>query len=46
MLVNHDLGHLAWNFGPEGRPPVVRGVDTALVRDGLITSLYTFLLTD
>jgi len=46
VLVNHDLGHLAWNFGPDGGPPVVRGMDIALVRDGLITSLYTFLLTD
>jgi hypothetical protein len=46
VLVNHDLGHLAWNFGPDGQPPVVRGMDIALVADGRITSLYTFLLTD
>jgi hypothetical protein len=38
-----DLGHLAWAFGPEGGEPVVRGVDVALVRDGLIARLYTFL---
>jgi hypothetical protein len=44
--VVRDLGHLAWAFGPEGQPPVVRGVDVALVRDGLIASLYTFLLED
>jgi hypothetical protein len=44
--VVRDLGHLAWSFGPEGQPPVVRGVDVALVRDGLIVSLYTFLLED
>jgi hypothetical protein len=44
--VNHDLGYLAWNFGPEGEPPVVRGVDIALVRDGLIASIYTLLLDD
>jgi hypothetical protein len=41
-----DLGHLAWGFGPEGQAPVVRGVDVALVRDGLIVNLYTFLLED
>jgi hypothetical protein len=46
VLVNHDLGHLAWNFGPDGQPPVVRGLDIALVEDGLIASLYTLLLTD
>lgn len=44
--VVHDLGHLPWEFGPEGQPPVVRGVDVALVRDGRIASVYTFLLTD
>ncbi|MFG1925071.1 nuclear transport factor 2 family protein [Cryptosporangium sp. NPDC048952] len=44
--VNNDLGYLTWNFGPEGAPPVVRGVDIALVRDGVIASVYTLLLTD
>jgi hypothetical protein len=28
----------------EGRPPVVRGFDVALVRHGLIVRLWTFLL--
>ena len=46
VLVNHDLGYLAWNFGPDGAPPVVRGIDIALVRDGLIASVYTLLMTD
>ena len=46
VLVNHDLGYLAWNFGPEGQPPVVSGLDIALVRDGLIATVYTLLLTD
>jgi hypothetical protein len=46
IYVNHDLGYLAWNFGPEGAAPVVRGVDVALVRDGLIASMYTLLLND
>jgi len=44
--VNHDLGYLPWSFGPPGQPPVVRGVDIALVADGLIASVYTLLLTD
>ncbi len=46
VLVNHDLGHLAWELGPEGRPPVVRGIDVALVEDGRIKKLYTVLLPD
>ena len=45
ILVNHDLGYLAWGFGPEGGEPVVRGLDIALVDDGLIRSIYP-LLTD
>lgn len=44
--VNHDLGYLTWGFGPQDQPPVVRGVDIALVRDGRIATIYTFLLTD
>ncbi|MEU0789936.1 nuclear transport factor 2 family protein [Amycolatopsis sp. NPDC005961] len=44
VLVNHDLGHLAWELGPAGGPPVVRGIDVALVEDGLIKKLYTMLL--
>lgn len=44
--VNNDLGYLAWELGPEGGPPVVRGVDIALVRDGLIAKVYTLLLQD
>ena len=43
--VVQDLGYLAWSLGPEGEPPVVRGVDVALVKDGLIANLYTVLLT-
>jgi SnoaL-like protein len=46
VRVVQDLGYLAWGFGPQGGPPVVRGADIALVRDGLITSLHTLLMTD
>ena len=42
--VINDLGYLAWNFGPEGHLPAVRGVDMAIVKDGLITTVYTLLL--
>jgi SnoaL-like domain len=44
--VNHDLGYLAWNLGPDGGPPAVRGLDIALVENDLIARLYTLLLTD
>jgi SnoaL-like domain len=46
IRVNHDLGYLEWSLGPEGQPPVVRGLDIALVADGLITAVYTLLLSD
>lgn len=46
VLVNHDMGYLAWNFGPEGQPPVVRGFDIALVEAGLIGSVYTMLINE
>jgi hypothetical protein len=38
-----DLGCLSWDFGPVGQPPVVSGMDIALVADGRITSLHTVL---
>ena len=44
VRINHDLGYLEWNLGPEGQPPAVRGLDIALVADGVITTLYTLLL--
>jgi len=46
VRVSDDLGYLAWSFGPDGEPPLVRGIDIALVVDGLIGSVYTLLLTD
>ena len=46
IYANHDLGYLTWNFGPAGQPPVVRGVDIALIENGLIQRVYTLLLTD
>jgi hypothetical protein len=38
-----DLGLLAWEFGPDGEPPVVTGIDIALVSDGRIASVHTIL---
>jgi hypothetical protein len=46
IYVNHDMGYLAWNLGPEGQDPVVRGLDACFVRDGLIAKVYTLLLTE
>ena len=45
VRVNHDLGYLAWTLAPEGQPPVVRGLDIALVEDGLLARVYTLLQT-
>ncbi|ABS03768.1 nuclear transport factor 2 family protein [Kineococcus radiotolerans] len=42
--VVQDLGYLAWQFGPEGQDPVVRGADIAIVEKGLITDVYTMLV--
>lgn len=41
VMVNHDMGYLAWNFGPDGGAPVVRGMDIALVDAGVIRAVFT-----
>ncbi|SFJ85270.1 nuclear transport factor 2 family protein [Bradyrhizobium sp. cf659] len=41
--MNHDLGRLQWRLGPAGAPPVVTGMDVAIVEHGRIRALYTFL---
>lgn len=38
-----DLARVTWRFGGAGDGPAVRGTDVALVQDGQITRLYTFL---
>lgn len=43
IYVSHDLGYLAWHFGPEGQSPVVSGLDIGFVVDGRITKIYTIL---
>ncbi|GAA4490913.1 hypothetical protein GCM10023094_54900 [Rhodococcus olei] len=37
-----DIGHLAFRYGPAGRP-VVTGMDIARVEDGVIVELYTIV---
>jgi hypothetical protein len=37
------FGYLAWNVGPEGGAPVATGFDVAIVRDDVISELYTVI---
>ncbi len=39
----HDVGRLAWGFGPQGALPQISGLDVARVHDGLIVTLYAFV---
>jgi hypothetical protein len=39
------LGYLAWRLGPEGGDPVASGFDVAVVRNDLISELYTVITT-
>jgi hypothetical protein len=43
VSVNDDLGHLGFQFGPAGQPPVATGMDIARCKDGVIVELYTFV---
>lgn len=38
-----DAGRVAWSLAAPGGPPVVRGTDVAIVREGKIATLYTFI---
>jgi hypothetical protein len=40
---NHDMGFLAWQFGPEGAAPVVRGFDACFLDGDLLGKVYTVL---
>ena len=44
VYVNHDMGFLAWAFGPAGAAPVVRGFDTCFIAEGRIAKVYTVLV--
>ena len=41
----HDLGYLAWHKGSKEQPPVLSGMDIAIIREGRIAALYTLLTT-
>jgi hypothetical protein len=45
VYVSGDMGLLAFNLGVPEQPPSVSGIDVALVRDGKIAVLTTFLTT-
>lgn len=40
---NHSLQIASWNLGPEGKQPVVTGVDVAVIDNDLIKSFYLFI---
>jgi len=42
-MKNHDLGYLAWHFGPVGQPPVCERHGYRAVKEGRIATLYTLL---
>jgi hypothetical protein len=44
--VSGDLGLLTFNLGMPEQPPAVSGIDVALVREGRIAALYTFLTSE
>jgi hypothetical protein len=39
----HDIGRLAWGFGPPNHPPTVTGLDVVVVTKNRLSALYTFL---
>lgn len=38
-----DLACLTWEFGPEGQPPVVKGVDIGYIADGVLVKVSTLI---
>ncbi|MFF4401978.1 nuclear transport factor 2 family protein [Streptomyces sp. NPDC001480] len=36
-----DIGHLGFQYGPAGQPPMVSGMDIARTQNGVIIELYT-----
>ena len=41
---NHNLGMLAWHFGPAGKEPAVKGIDIAMIQGEKIETLYTLVV--
>jgi len=44
--ISGDLGLPAFNLGVPEQPPMISGVDVAMVRDGRIARLYTLLTAE
>ncbi|GAA4335256.1 hypothetical protein GCM10023086_67640 [Streptomyces venetus] len=38
-----DIGHLGFQYGPAGQPPIVSGMDIARTRNGVVIELYTLV---
>lgn len=38
-----DVGHLGFQYGPAGQPPMASGMDIARTEDGVIIELYTII---
>lgn len=43
VSVTDDLGHLGFQYGPAGQPPLASGMDIAHCKDGVIQELYTLI---
>lgn len=43
VIINNDIGRLIWGVGPEGKPPVKKGMDIVVFENDKIKSLYVFL---
>ena len=41
----HELGYLAWHKGPKEQPPVLSGMDIAIISECHIAALYRLLTT-
>ncbi len=41
--VMHEVGRLAWGFGPAADNAAVTGIDVAITRDGKLLALYAFV---
>ena len=46
VYVSGDAGLLAFNLGVPEQSPAVSGIDVAMVRDGRIARLFTFLTSE
>ncbi|MGS2737897.1 nuclear transport factor 2 family protein [Sinomicrobium sp. M5D2P17] len=43
VVINNDIGRLLWGVGPEGKPPVQKGMDIVVFEHDKIKALYVFL---